>query len=223
MVEIHGIQPNRKNTMTHAILTGLGIGLIISVLAGPVFFALLQTAIQRGLSAGILMSTGILISDLFIVGLLFFGVNEISGTVRFENITTLFSGLFLLFLGTSSLLQKKKENTSIHPGGNLKTGTAWMSFLKGVSINTMHPGVWLCWLGVISIVGVHEEIKKELPGLILVIAVLVIYLVDILKAYLAVLLQKHIRPNWVFALNRVIGIVLAVCGLNFLYRFILMH
>ncbi|WP_216351112.1 LysE family transporter, partial [Mucilaginibacter polytrichastri] len=49
--------------MIEAIFSGIGIGLILTFLTGPVFFALIKTSIEKGFQAGIALALGVVTSD----------------------------------------------------------------------------------------------------------------------------------------------------------------
>jgi threonine/homoserine/homoserine lactone efflux protein len=59
--------------MIEAIITGIGFGLVLSVLTGPVFFALIKTSIEKGFHAGVAMALGVVTSDMVFIGGILFG------------------------------------------------------------------------------------------------------------------------------------------------------
>ena len=59
------------------ILDGLLLGLTLAILLGPIFVALTQTGIQRGVRAGLSVGTGIWISDILVIVTAYFFIKEI--------------------------------------------------------------------------------------------------------------------------------------------------
>jgi len=55
--------------MIEAIITGIGFGLVLSVLTGPVFFALIKTSIEKGFHAGVAMALGVVTSDMVFINI----------------------------------------------------------------------------------------------------------------------------------------------------------
>jgi threonine/homoserine/homoserine lactone efflux protein len=56
--------------MIESIVSGIGLGFVLSFLTGPVFFALIKTSIEKGFYAGVSLAGGVLVSDIFYVGIL---------------------------------------------------------------------------------------------------------------------------------------------------------
>ena len=57
------------------ILNGVGLGLALSILLGPVFFALIHTSISKGFREGFIMAIGIVVSDATYLTIAFFLAN----------------------------------------------------------------------------------------------------------------------------------------------------
>ena len=60
-----------------AFFQGVVVGLTFAVLLGPGFFSLLQTSIHSGFRAGICLSIGIFLSDVFVLLLCYFGISHL--------------------------------------------------------------------------------------------------------------------------------------------------
>ncbi len=59
--------------MIEAVIRGIGIGLVLTFLTGPVFFALIKTSIEKGFHAGVALALGVVTSDVVFVGAILFG------------------------------------------------------------------------------------------------------------------------------------------------------
>ncbi|RYD92961.1 MAG: LysE family translocator, partial [Sphingobacteriales bacterium] len=59
--------------MIDAIISGIGFGLVLTFLTGPVFFALIKTSIDKGFHAGVALALGVVCSDMVFVGAILFG------------------------------------------------------------------------------------------------------------------------------------------------------
>ena len=79
-----------------ATLAGISAGLLICLLIGPVFFALLQTSIERGFKAAAFLAFGIMMSDSTYILLAFFGVQGLNSNALVNMILGISGGVFLL-------------------------------------------------------------------------------------------------------------------------------
>ena len=59
--------------MIEAVISGIGFGLVLTFLTGPVFFALIKTSIEKGFHAGVALALGVVCSDMVFVGGILFG------------------------------------------------------------------------------------------------------------------------------------------------------
>ena len=59
--------------MIESIISGIGLGFVLSFLTGPVFFALIKTSIEKGFYAGVSLAAGVVVSDVFYVALTLYG------------------------------------------------------------------------------------------------------------------------------------------------------
>ena len=59
--------------MIEAVISGIGFGLVLTFLTGPVFFALIKTSIEKGFHAGVALALGVVSSDMVFVGAILFG------------------------------------------------------------------------------------------------------------------------------------------------------
>ena len=59
--------------MIEAIISGIGFGLVLTFITGPVFFALIKTSIEKGFHAGLSLALGVVTSDMVFVGAILFG------------------------------------------------------------------------------------------------------------------------------------------------------
>ena len=63
--------------MIQALIEGVGMGLLLSLMIGPVFFTLIQTSLEQGFRHSFILATGILFSDLIYVLITYWGVSII--------------------------------------------------------------------------------------------------------------------------------------------------
>ena len=64
--------------MLELIVSGIGLGIVLSFLTGPVFFALIKTSIEKGFYAGVALASGVVVSDFIYVAVTLFGTSLLS-------------------------------------------------------------------------------------------------------------------------------------------------
>lgn len=203
--------------MLETIISGVGLGIVLSFVTGPVFFALLKTSIERGFHAGMWLAAGVVVSDLIYVGLAVYG----SSFIQFENRYRLPIGIagsaVLTAIGCYYLFKKVKINYDNTTSTKRNTGY----FLKGFLMCILNPSLLLYWVSVTSgIISVTGEIKAQqiIPffGSILVTQ----FSMDTLKAYYANKLRYRIKENTIVLLNRVAGTLIIIFALKLIYNLI---
>src|SRR5690606_35039489 len=94
--------------MIETIISGIGLGLVLSFLTGPAFFALLKTSIEKGFYAGASFALGVLISDILFVSLAIYGSSFIALEQTYMVPIGILGSLILLGIGIYYLIIKVK-------------------------------------------------------------------------------------------------------------------
>lgn len=193
-------------------IEGAQIGLLLSILAGPLLFALLQAGIERGTRGGFSVALGIWISDwLFIAALLwgFSFLNALSSQPEFRFWITLLGAFTLGGGGVSMLLSKSPPRPQ---RGSLRK-TDIQLFIKGFLINTINPFTVFFWMGAIGAMAVQ---KNYLPGDLWMLCLgimLTIMLADSAKVLFAKAIRHFLSPKHIVWLRRISGLALLGFGL----------
>lgn len=203
--------------MLELIISGIGLGIVLSFVTGPVFFALIKTSIEKGFQAGVSLALGVVISDAVYVAVTLFG----SSLLNFENKYRLPIGILgsaILFgIGLYYLLKKVKITYEPIPSSRKNAGY----FLKGFFMCIFNPFILLYWISVTSgIYSLNGELKGEqiIPffGTILI----TLFGMDTLKAYFAHRLRHKIREQTIQKVNRIAGILIITFALKLVYNLI---
>lgn len=205
------------------LVKGIGFGLLIAVLLGPVFFALIQTSITKGFRAGAAMAVGIVLSDAFCVLISFLGLMQLiqgPATLRWIGIL---GGLFMLVYGFVLLInQQVKAVESDLP----EIKTAWEmggSVAKGFLLNILNPFVIVYWLGVSSFVSAMPGMNQTDQWLFFAGTLGTILTTDLLKSWGAKKLRRFVTRRVILWLNRISGSVLLLFGLKILYDVLVLN
>jgi len=196
------------------ILNGVGLGLALSILLGPVFFALIHTSISKGFREGFIMAIGIVVSDGTYLTIAFFLANLVDQPFV-KKYLGYAGALLLLVYGIYLLVSKYHSNPSSETPGKRKI---WKGpFFKGYMLNLININVFFFWLFAISTVqGAYDdphEVFLFFSG-----TLGTVFLTDIGKAFLAKQLQRWITEARINVLNKIVGGVLIVFGFIMMYQ-----
>jgi len=200
--------------MIEAIISGIGFGLVLTFLTGPVFFALIKTSIEKGFHAGVALALGVVTSDMVFVGAILFGSQYFDITAHDKILAGVIGSSVLFIIGVYYLFKKAKINytntvpTNLHRAGY---------FLKGFVMCIFNPTILFHWtivIGAASTVyhqGVHNRSVKIA---IMFLTILVVQFgLDTTKAFYADKLRDRISVKFVHRLNEVAGIALIIASL----------
>lgn len=213
--------------MIELIFTGIGYGLLLSIMVGPAFFVLIETSITKGVRSALFLDLGVFICDLLYVTLAFYFVSQVDALMHSDNkhILKIAGGSFFVFLGIVNILKAKKKipprHKKIDPE-ELTASTYVMMMLKGFAINALNPGVLFYWLTLISILPSADPSMGLTNNQTLLIHLSMIFItffgIDVLKIIGAKKLKEILTPQWMKVVNLVLGIILSVFGALFLIQ-----
>ncbi|MFW5761572.1 MAG: LysE family translocator [Cyclobacteriaceae bacterium] len=192
---------------------GLLFGLILSMFIGPVFFALIQTSIEKGFSAGVGMAIGVSVSDAFYIFLIYLGISKLINTESFQVFFGVAGGVLLLSFGLYSILRpvlaRKLERQK-----NESPKSWFQQIMKGFVLNGINPTILFFWIGVISLASTKYDYSGNEIMIFFVAILCTVLTVDILKSYLANRLRSFITVRFIRIMNRVVGVALIAFALK---------
>ena len=200
----------------NAFFLGVLLGLTITVSFGPGFIALFQTSLSRGLYAGILVAAGILVSDLVLVSISYFGLSELIPKEDYR-ILGIVAGIILIIMGGVSIYRKPQLTLeSNHAGG---MNDKMMGFLvKGFLLNIVNPLSLFCWIGIVAFAGKNWELGNHNVFLFFAGVFITAFFSDILKCYLSGQLRRILATNIILWITKAIGVVFIGIGLFVIYK-----
>lgn len=220
-------------------LSGIKYGLALSILVGPIVFALIQTSIERGFRAGTLVGVGIWTSDLLFILAAYFGVSYIADFIASESFVLglgIVGGLVLMVLGTITLLSKPPSIPLNNKNGadildehlpsildlendNILRPPSYFSlWLKGFFINTLNPFTIFFWTGITSTVVLQDNLVNK-DAFIFYSSILgTLIFTDLLKVGLAKLVRRFLTPKNILWMRRFSGAALFAFGIALIIR-----
>ncbi len=207
--------------MIEAVISGLGFGLVLTFLTGPVFFALIKTSIERGFHAGIALALGVVTSDMVFVGALLFGSQYFDVTAHDKKLAGLIGSSVLFAIGIYYLFKKATVNyTNTVPTKMHRAGF----FLKGFLMCIFNPTLLFHWTIVIGAASTvyHQGVpNRALKIAIMFLTILVVQFgFDVTKAFYAAKLRDKISVKFIHRLNEVAGIALIIAALVILDKLV---
>ncbi len=197
---------------------GIKIGLILCFLLGPIFFTLIQTGVEEGVRAGIMVGLGIWISDLlFIVGT-FWGLSYLNKIVHwngFELYLGIAGSIILALFGILTFFSKPPA--MYQPAA--KRFTSWFSlWVKGFLINTVNPFTVFFWIGLMSPILLKDKMGSAEAFLFFGGILTTIVITDFLKVLMAKKIRRWLRPLHLLWIRKISGLALLVFGAVLILR-----
>ena len=203
--------------MFEAVISGIGFGLVLTVLTGPVFFALIKTSIEKGFHAGAALALGVVTSDMVFVGAILFGSQYFDVSANDKIHAGMVGSAILFIIGVYYIFKKAETNytpktipvpTRLHRLGY---------FFKGFLMCIFNPTILFHWTVVIGAASTvyHAGVpNRSLKIAIMFLTILIVQFgLDTVKAFYANKLREHISVKFVHRLNEISGIALIIASL----------
>ena len=200
--------------MIEAVIRGLGIGLVLTFLTGPVFFALIKTSIEKGFHAGVAMALGVVSSDVVFVGAILFGSQFFHISNQDKQHAGIVGCAVLFALGIYYIFKKSEVNYNNTVPSRLKrTGY----FFKGFLMCILNPTLLFHWTVVITTASTlyqGDVYNRTLKIAVMFLTILVVQFgLDTTKAFYADKLRDRISVKFMHRLNEVAGLALIIAAL----------
>jgi threonine/homoserine/homoserine lactone efflux protein len=194
------------------LIKGTLLGLTLSYLPGPIFFGLLQIAIERGFRAAISYASGIWICDVVFVLTTYFGVSYLIALTQiegFELYIGVIGGGILIASGLGTLIGKAPH--IVEGSATIEKTSRLGLFLRGFFFNLFNPGTIFFWLTVSSQLSAN---RPEVNQVLMFFGGMWGGLVssDVLKAYLARQIKAKMTPRILWIVKTIISLILIGIG-----------
>jgi len=199
-------------------IEGLLSGLLLACSLGPIFIALTQTSLEKGIKPGMTVGSGIWFSDILIVFLMYKFLNTIQSTIESPsfNFWMGLSGAIILIIFGAVLLIKKPQLK--YEDIKIKNSDYFGFWLKGFLVNTVNPFTFIFWMGIISTYMIGRKVSDAQILILLTTIIAVIIISDMGKVFLANGLKKFLTPIHIHKIATLSGIILIGFGLFLGYK-----
>lgn len=192
---------------------GIVLGMLLSVLIGPVFFMLIKTSIQQGFRQAMHLESGIISSDAMCIFLAYVGLGELIDNPVFKKYFLIVGALLLIVFGLVSFFSPHNEK----PKTILKSSRRSL-FIRGFIFNISNPSVVFFWVSTVSLAVSQYGNYNLYIALYFASTLLTVFFFDVLKAYSAKRLSNKLTPKALSLISKISGIGIAVFGLFLLYN-----
>lgn len=200
--------------MAEIIASALGFAALLALLPGPVFFALIQTSIQKTFKYAVFFALGVALSDIFFILASYLGISNFIDNAHFEKIIKSAGGAVLCLFGLFYFFKPEDKKVGLAPiQKEYKKGNF---IIKGLALNFLNPSTFFYWLALTSVVSVKYSDNQVDVFTFFSILILSIFGMDVLKSYLAHRIKKVFTNNTILILNKLLGGILILIGVNFL-------
>jgi threonine/homoserine/homoserine lactone efflux protein len=132
-----------------AIFQGFVLGLIISILVGPVFLLLINTSLRYGFRAAMVLELGIISSDVSYILLAWLGLGQFMLNPTFQYWMGLGGGVLILSYAVSVLTSQK--NPLEKEPEPMTASNAFGLVVKGFLLNSSNPSVIIFWFTTVGL------------------------------------------------------------------------
>lgn len=204
--------------MFAAILEGLEMGLLLSMMIGPVFFALVTTSVDHGFKQSAILAFGVFLSDLVYVLVTYFGVQALTFIPNVEQYLGFFGGLILTSMGIRFIRKKITDLPKEAPNTLANQGKA---LIQGFGINGINPFVMLFWISIASMVSIKSNWGITDRTFFYAALLFTVFGFDLAKAFLAGKLAHLMSLTVRKVLQIFAGVMICFFGLRMLWSSLL--
>ena len=190
--------------MTLLFLKGLAFGFVLAATVGPMWVLCFRRTVAYGALTGFVSGMGIAVADGVYGAVAAFGLTAISGfLLRYGFWIGLAGGLFLLYLGIRTLLQKPAAN-----GEAAKPASLAQAFLSTLGLTLANPPTILAFVAIFAGLGLSASADYALAAMIVAGVFLGSAAWWVVLAAAGGTLRDRLGPRLLRAINLVSGITI---------------
>lgn len=201
------------------LIEGIGFGLVLAILLGPIFMVLTESSLVKGKLAGISVAAGVWISDILFIFTAYFFISQLNHFIQndtFQTWSAIIGGLIICIFGIVSIFKKLNySEEELHPKINFKTFSAF--FAKGFLVNTVNPFTFIFWITTLTSNVVGRSLNGQESFIFLSAIFFTIVATDLLKVLLAAYFRRKLSNNFLSIFSKIAGIGLLCFGFYLLY------
>ncbi len=208
--------------MIEALISGITLGLLLSISVGPVIFAIIKQSLNNGHKGGFAFIAGVSASDITFVVVCNLLTQLFQQAINHKTIIGLFGSIFLILMGVYSIFFKKSivsAEDTLQIKRFRKRDMAAV-FFSGYLMNTLNPGVFLFWFAATAKIITQAELQDHpirYKITVFAVGLLFVLIADFAKVMLAGKLRTKLTPHNIHNINRISGLILIGFGLALIW------
>ncbi len=194
--------------MVSLFVEGLLFGVVPAFFVGPVLLTLVHASLRGGFWAGASVALGIALSDVIAIALCALGVGALLTTSWGEAALGVVGGLILLVFFCVMQVGRppKLEAKAVKLQGV-------RHFVSGFLVNFVNPFVFAFWVGALGVVSERHDFEPSTLAWFFGGTLTMILATDLLKAWLASALERHLSGPSLLMGQRISGVLLMGAGI----------
>lgn len=197
--------------MTDAIIKGVLVGLFMAISVGPTLFAVIKYSLNFSYKSGLAFVLGVSVSDAIYVTLANIAAQWLELLRPYERHIAFGGAVALMAIGLIGILKKMTPKRPTSVPLPVSGGHYFKIWLSGFLVNTLNPGVFITWLGAVTLIGNKPGFYRfVLFGTCLII----ILGIDFLKIFLAERIKKLLTVRRIIYMQRFSSACIFLIGLS---------
>lgn len=202
--------------MFHLVFNGILLGLVLSLLIGPVFFYLIEKSISKGPRDAFFIDIGVVVTDVVYLCIAYFSASKINELLQEYTFIKYITGSIFITIGAVSILKKKslQSNAALTPllDQQEKPSNPFVLISKGMALNAINPSVMIFWLGACSYAIEKHNVQGTTTIIYFFIVLGTMFGIDMLKIHFASKLKRYMTPRVLSITSIIVGIILIIFG-----------
>lgn len=198
--------------MTEALFIGIATGMVMSVMLGTVFFALVQNSIDRGFKSGFSISLGVILSDIILISMAYFNSALIPKGSVTEDIVRVFGAVFLMIYGIKNFRINRHVSYPV-----TRAGRIFYFMRTGFFLNLLNPGNFIGWVVVTTNITQVARYSPHQCFIFYAGALSAILGMEILIAIGAAQLKRFISDRLLNSINYAVGVIFIAFSIVLVY------
>lgn len=198
--------------MEHIIpfVKGFSTGIGLSLMLGTVFFSIVQNAITHGVRAGIMIASGVVLSDMIFI---YLAIQSVLFADFLHDYSVQVKWMGALFLALFGVVQFFKTRSWQDVNGNTPHQHSFKLIATGFFLNVINPVNFFIWLSLSSLLTVGLEYNMAQKITFFIGSLVSILLTETLIAVFASRLRKYLKNyalQWISRISGGVFIAIAI-------------
>jgi L-lysine exporter family protein LysE/ArgO len=187
-------------------LSGFGVGILLCLTFGTVFFSLLQNSVDNGYRSGLKIAFGVVVCDALFISTALFGASYLPRVDGLEFWLTVAGVVFLTAIGLANLLRGTPRLA--YP--KTRFGNFIYYFTTGFLLNGLNPVNFFTWVTLAAFTrnSLHYNLTEQIQ--FMAASLLGIFGTQSALALSAHKLKRLFTPRVVLIFNRVTGVAFLI-------------